>query len=89
MNLLTNPSDHRHCPAEIHLGPADLAADSGDRSVVGHVLRLERAHAQAEVGEQAAQPRRQHRLAHVRAAALNHQRGQTIPSIINPAAARA
>ncbi len=57
------------------LGPADLAAVGGDRGVVGHVLRLERPHDQAAIGEQPAQPRHQGRLAHVRTAALDHQRG--------------
>jgi antitoxin CptB len=38
------------------LGAADLAAVGGDGGVVGHVLRLERPHDQAAIGEQPAQP---------------------------------
>ena len=56
------------------LRAADLAAIGGDRGVVRHVLRLERPHAQAAIREQPAQAGDQHGLAHVRAAALHHQR---------------
>ncbi len=79
------------------LRPADLAGATlrigrNDGGVVGHVLRLERPHPQAAIGEDAAQTGDQHRLAHVRAAALDHQRGHAKPppisSISNRAQAR-
>ena len=56
------------------LGAADLAAIGGDRGVVRHVLRLERADAQAAPGEGARQPGDEQRLADIRAGALQHQR---------------
>ena len=67
---------------------ADLAAVGGDCRIVRHVLRLERAHDFAAIGEQAAQPRDQQRLADVRAAALDHQRGHST-SLRQPTPARA
>ena len=72
---------HRvHVHAERHargarlqrLGAADLAAVGGDRGVVRHVLRLERAHTKAAAREGARQSRDQQRLADVRARALDH-----------------
>ena len=52
----------------------ELAPVGRDAGVVAHVLRLERRHAQALVGEQPAERCRQIRLARVRRAALHHQR---------------
>ena len=56
------------------LGAADLAAVGGDGGVVRHVLRLERRDPQAAIGEGAAQPGDQQRLADIGAGALEHQR---------------
>ena len=55
------------------LGAADLAAVGGDGGVVRHVLRLERAHAEAAVGEGAGEAGDDQRLADVGAGALEHQ----------------
>ena len=55
------------------LGAADLAAGGGDGGVVGHVLRLERADAEAAVGEGAGEAGDDQRLADVGAGALEHQ----------------
>ena len=54
---------------------ADLAAIGRDSGVVRHVLRLERAHAQPAVGEGTAQSGDDQGFSHVRAGALEHQRG--------------
>ena len=76
------------------LGAADLADAAlrigrSDGGVVGHVLRFERPHCQAAIGEDAAQTGDQHRLAHVRAAALDHQRGHAKPPPISSISNRA
>ena len=55
------------------LGAADLAAVGGDGGVVGHVLRLERADAEAAVGEGAGEAGDDQGLADVGAGALEHQ----------------
>ncbi len=55
------------------LGPPDLAAIGGDGGVVRHVLRLERRDAQAAIGEGAAKPRHQQRLADVGTGAHEHE----------------
>ena len=55
------------------LRPADLAAISGHRRIVGHVLRLEGPHAQAPIAKDAAEPGHDKRLADVRTHALNHE----------------
>ena len=55
------------------LGAADLAAVGGDGGVVGHVLRLEGADAQAAVGEGAGEAGDDEGLADVGAGALEHQ----------------
>ena len=55
------------------LGAADLAAVGGDRGIVRHVLRLERAHAKAAAREGAGQSRDDQRLADIRARALDHE----------------
>jgi len=57
-----------------HLRPAHLAAPGGHVGVEGHVLRLERDHAQPATGEQPAEAGDQHGLARVRAGALQHER---------------
>ena len=54
------------------LRPADLAAVGGHRRIVRHVLRLERPHVQAAIGEGARQPGHDQRLADIRAGALEH-----------------
>ena len=54
------------------LRPADLAAVGGHRRVVRHVLRLERPHVEAAIGEGARQPGHDQRLADIRAGALEH-----------------
>ena len=54
------------------LRPADFAAIRGDRGIVRHVLRLERTHAQPGIAEMAAEPGDKHRLADIRAGALQH-----------------
>ncbi len=64
---------HPGGPGLQRLRAADLAAVRGDGGVVRHVLRLERAHPQAPVGEGARQPRHDQRLADVGAGALDHQ----------------
>jgi hypothetical protein len=56
------------------LGAADLAAVGGDGGVVRHVLRLERTHAQAALGQGARQAGHDQRLADIGAGALEHQR---------------
>src|SRR3546814_4005744 len=48
------------------LGPSDLAAIDGHGRVVRHVLRFERQHLDAAVGQCPAEPGYQHRFAHVR-----------------------
>ena len=55
------------------LGAADLAAVGGDGGVVGHVLRLEGADAEAAVGEGAGEAGDDEGLADVGAGALEHQ----------------
>ena len=55
------------------LRPPELAAVVRHAGVVAHVLRLERRHAQAFLGQQAAECGREVRLAGVRRAALHHQ----------------
>jgi hypothetical protein len=58
------------------LGAADLAAIAGDRGVVRHVLRLERAHREPAIGKGARETRDDQRLADVRAGALEHERAR-------------
>ena len=62
------------CARLQRLGAADLAAVVRHRSVVRHVLRLERADAKPAPRESAAKPRDDQRLADVRSRALEHQR---------------
>ena len=59
-------------PGLQRLGAADLAAARGHGGVVGHVLRLERAHPVAAPQKRPAQPGGQQRFAHVGAGALQH-----------------
>ena len=56
------------------LGAADLAAIRRDRGIVRHVLRLERPHPQAAIGEGARQRSDDQRFADIGAGALEHQR---------------
>ena len=56
------------------LRAADLAAVRGHRRVVRHVLRLERPHREAAVGERARQAGDDQRLADIRPGALEHER---------------
>ena len=81
-DLALGLQQHRvHVHAERHprgtrvqgLGAADLAAICGNGSVVRHVLRLEGAHAQAAACEGAGKTGHHHRLADIRARALDHQ----------------
>ena len=62
---------------------ADLAARGGDSGIVRHILRLEGADAKPAIGEDAAQPRDQHRLADIRAGALQHQSSHAYPPAIS------
>ena len=55
------------------LRAADLAAIGGDGGVVAHVLRLERRDAQPAIGEGAAEPGDDQRLADVGAGAHEHE----------------
>ena len=55
------------------LGAADLAAVGRHRGIVRHVLRLERPHFQAAPREDAGKACHHHRLADVRARALDHE----------------
>jgi hypothetical protein len=73
------------------LGAADLAAIRGDGGVVGHVLRLERQHAQAATQAGAGQPRDEQGLADAGPGALQHDRprGQnSMPSCARTPAAK-
>ena len=56
------------------LRPSDLAAISGHRRVIAHILRLERRHTQTAPSQETAKPGHQHRLADTGGRALNHQR---------------
>ncbi len=58
------------------LGPADLAAIGGHGGIVRHVLRLERAHAQAAAFEDAQQSGDEQRLADVGPGAGQHERAR-------------
>ena len=58
------------------LGAADLAAVRRHRGVVRHVLRLERPHREAAIGQRARQAGDDQRLADVGAGALEHQRAR-------------
>ena len=55
------------------LGAADLAAVGRHRGIVRHVLRLERPHREAAIGEGAREPGHDQRLADVGAGSLEHQ----------------
>ena len=62
------------------LGAADLAAVGGDRGIVRHVLRLERAHLEPAVGESAAEAGDDQRLADI--GARSHGPSTRVPSLI-------
>ena len=69
--------DHRIAargPCLQGLRPPDLPPVDGDGGVVRHVLRLERRDRHAAPDRSACQTRDEHRLAHVRARALDHDR---------------
>ena len=69
-----------HVNARLHAGrprlqrlrASDLAAVSGDGGIVRHVLRLERPHPKATIGERTCQTRNKKGLADIRAGALQH-----------------
>jgi hypothetical protein len=69
---------HSASPRLQRLGAADLAAIGSDRGIVRHVLRLERAHAQAASRVGARQPGDDQRLADVGAGALQHDRRRAV-----------